>query len=123
MTFLLGDTPPPPAPLAPALDPVAEAAPEAPGGLAYLALCAGCHGLEGSGVPNTMVAMRGNSTLRLSDPRNLIVSMLDGIRSTKFPVRAEHAGDAGLCRKVEQINKLPTLQTICVSPLAAKGPT
>ncbi len=83
VTFLMGDTPPPPAPLAPA-SPVADSA-IGPGRLAYLSLCAGCHGLDGSGVPNTTVAMRGNTTLRLSDPRNLIVSMLDGIPAQNFP--------------------------------------
>jgi mono/diheme cytochrome c family protein len=31
--------------------------------------------------------MRNNSTLRLSDPRNLIVAMLDGIGSENFPHR------------------------------------
>ena len=33
----------------------------------------------GNGIPNKVVALRGNSTLRLADPRNLIVAMLDGI--------------------------------------------
>ena len=51
----------------------------------YMALCAGCHGLDGNGVPNTVVAMRDNSTLRLADPRNLIVAILDGIGSENFP--------------------------------------
>jgi mono/diheme cytochrome c family protein len=85
--YLLGDNPPPAAPL-PAV------APTGPGGAdlsagrnSYLALCAGCHGLEGNGVPNTVVAMRGNSTLRLADPRNLIVAMLDGIGAENFPHR------------------------------------
>ena len=50
-----------------------------------MALCAGCHGLDGTGVPNTVVALRGNTTLRLADPRNLIVSILDGIGAQNFP--------------------------------------
>jgi mono/diheme cytochrome c family protein len=50
-----------------------------------LDLCAGCHGLNGDGIPNTVVAMRGNTMLRLADPRNLIVSMLDGIPAQNFP--------------------------------------
>jgi hypothetical protein len=33
-----------------------------PGRITYLSLCAGCHGLDGNGVPNTVVAMRGNTT-------------------------------------------------------------
>ena len=87
-TYLLGDAPRPPAPL-PDIGPAESAA--AAGGtgrMSYVALCAGCHGLDGDGVPNTVVAMRGNSTLRLTDPRNLIVAMLDGIGSENFPHRA-----------------------------------
>ncbi|MGB7835921.1 MAG: cytochrome c, partial [Xanthobacteraceae bacterium] len=81
VTYLMGDTPPPPAslPSAPA------AATASPGRITYLALCAGCHGLDGDGFPNTVVPMRGNTTLRLTDPRNLIVSMLDGIPAQNFP--------------------------------------
>jgi mono/diheme cytochrome c family protein len=50
-----------------------------------LALCAGCHGLDGNGVPNTVVEMRNNSTLRLADPRNLVIAMLDGVGWQNFP--------------------------------------
>jgi mono/diheme cytochrome c family protein len=57
----------------------------AAGRLTYVALCAGCHGFKGEGVPNTVVAMHGNTTLRLANPRNLIVSMLDGIAAQSFP--------------------------------------
>ena len=81
VTYLMGDTPPPPVAL-PDAPPGADAT---PGRSTYLALCAGCHGLGGNGIPNTVVAMRGNSTLRLADPRNLIVSMLDGIGAQNFP--------------------------------------
>jgi len=79
VTYLLGDTPPPAVPLS------AATVPDGPGRRLYVALCAGCHGLEGGGEPNTVVAMRGNSTLRQSDPRNLIVSTLDGIEAQGFP--------------------------------------
>jgi mono/diheme cytochrome c family protein len=69
----------------PVIDPAQiGAAASGTGRLSYLALCAGCHGLDGNGVPNTMVAMRNNSTLRLADPRNLIVAMLDGIGWENF---------------------------------------
>jgi mono/diheme cytochrome c family protein len=84
-TYLLGDDPWPPAPL-PEIDPAAAAS--GAGRMSYVALCAGCHGLDGDGVPNTVVAMRANSTLRLADPRNLIVAMLDGIGAENFPHRA-----------------------------------
>src|SRR6516164_7790354 len=82
--YLIGDNPPPPAPL-PAAAATGSAAASAAGRTSYVALCAGCHGLDGNGMPNTVVAMRNNSTLRLADPRNLIVAMLDGIGAENFP--------------------------------------
>jgi mono/diheme cytochrome c family protein len=83
-TYLMGDRPPPPAAPPGAPSPTDVAA-TASGRVTYVALCAGCHGLNGEGVPNTVVAMRGNTTLRLANPRNLIVSMLDGIAAQSFP--------------------------------------
>jgi mono/diheme cytochrome c family protein len=83
-TFLLGDSPPPAAALAVVVAPAASPANDA-GRTSYVALCAGCHGLEGAGVPDTIVALSGNTTLRLSDPRNLIVTILDGIAAETFP--------------------------------------
>ena len=80
----MGDRPLPPTRLPDAALP-AELAEAATGRVTYVALCAGCHGLTGEGVPNTIVAMRGNTTLRLPNPRNLIVSMLDGIQAQSFP--------------------------------------
>jgi mono/diheme cytochrome c family protein len=95
--YLLGDNPPPPAP-APVTE-IAAAGNDA-GRISYVALCAGCHGLEGNGVPNTVVAMRGNSTLRLADPRNLIVAMLDGIGSENFPHRESMQAMPGFSDKL-----------------------
>ncbi|KWR76379.1 cytochrome c [Cupriavidus sp. IDO] len=81
-TYLLGDQPPAPQ----AAKPVnADAAQLAPGRQHYLAVCAGCHGREGEGKPHVAVSMAGNSTVRNADPRNLIVSMLDGIEAQRFP--------------------------------------
>jgi mono/diheme cytochrome c family protein len=99
-TYLLGDRPPPSAPL-PVIPPadIATGADRA-GRISYLALCAGCHGLEGNGVPNTVVAMRGNSTLRLADPRNLIVAMLDGIGAENFPHRQSMQAMPGFADKL-----------------------
>jgi mono/diheme cytochrome c family protein len=95
-TYLLGDNPPPPA-----VDPVASAAAaNGAGRMSYVALCAGCHGLDGDGVPNTVVAMRANSTLRLADPRNLIVAMLDGIGAENFPHRASMQAMPGFSDKL-----------------------
>jgi mono/diheme cytochrome c family protein len=51
----------------------------------YVAVCAGCHGREGEGKPHVAVSMAGNSTVRNTDARNLIVSMLDGIEAQRFP--------------------------------------
>jgi mono/diheme cytochrome c family protein len=100
VTFLLGDSPPPPVPL-PTADPaVLEAAASGAGRTDYVALCAGCHGLEGNGLPNTVVALRNNSTLRLADPRNLLVAMLDGIGPENFPHRASLQAMPGFADKL-----------------------
>jgi mono/diheme cytochrome c family protein len=100
VTFLLGDSPPQPAPPS-AVDPAAgNAATSGAGRVSYLALCAGCHGLEGNGVPNTVVPMRNNSTLRLADPHNLVVTMLDGIGSEKFPGRPSMQTMPGFAEKL-----------------------
>jgi mono/diheme cytochrome c family protein len=98
-TYLLGDNPPPPAPL-PATDAMESAAASEVGRMSYVALCAGCHGLDGNGMPNTVVAMRNNSTLRLADPRNLIVAMLDGIGAANFPHRASMQAMPGFSDKL-----------------------
>jgi mono/diheme cytochrome c family protein len=98
-TYLLGDIPPPPAPL-PASDGTESAAASEMGRTSYVALCAGCHGLEGNGMPNTVVAMRSNSTLRLADPRNLIVAILDGIGAANFPYHASMQAMPGFSDKL-----------------------
>jgi mono/diheme cytochrome c family protein len=101
VTFLLGDNPPQPAPPS-AVDPAAvNAAMSGAGRVSYVALCAGCHGLDGNGVPNTVVPMRNNSTLRLADPHNLVVTMLDGIGSENFPGRASMQTMPGFADKLD----------------------
>jgi mono/diheme cytochrome c family protein len=80
VTYLLGDHPPVPPPAA-----MPAAAANLPGRVPYLSLCAGCHGLDGNGKPHTVVAMRRNSVLRLDNPHNLILTMLDGIGAQDFP--------------------------------------
>jgi mono/diheme cytochrome c family protein len=97
--YLLGDNPPPPAPL-PATDATESAAASEMGRRSYVALSAGCHGLDGNGMPNTVVAMRNNSTLRLADPRNLIVAMLDGIGAANFPHHASTQAMPGFSDKL-----------------------
>ena len=98
-TYLLGDDPPPPAPL-PTVDATSALGADGSGRMSYVALCAGCHGLDGDGVPNTAVAMHANSTLRLADPRNLIVAMLDGIGAENFPHRASMQAMPGFSDKL-----------------------
>jgi mono/diheme cytochrome c family protein len=49
-----------------------------------LNVCAGCHAVGGEGKPHIAVAMRGNTTLRLEDPRNLVRVIEDGIGEQKF---------------------------------------
>lgn len=94
-TFLLGDKPPPPVAVA-----AAGAAAEGAGRISYVALCAGCHGLDGNGVPNTIVAMRDNSTVRLDDPRNLLVTMLHGIGAENFALRQAMQAMPGFADKL-----------------------
>jgi mono/diheme cytochrome c family protein len=100
VTYLLGDSPPAMAP--PSTNDPADisAAANGTGRITYVALCAGCHGLDGNGVPNTVVAMRNNSTLRLADPRNLVVAMLDGIGSENFPHRESMQKMSGFSDKL-----------------------
>ncbi|SAK91687.1 gluconate 2-dehydrogenase (acceptor) [Caballeronia glebae] len=82
-TYLLGDAPVKPAPLsAVKLDDPAQ---RTAGRGFYLDSCAGCHGFDGQGKPHVAVGMDGNSTLRQADPRNLVVSTLDGIEAQRFP--------------------------------------
>lgn len=82
-TFLLGDQPPE----AKALNEVAfdKLSPSAQKGRQqYLNVCAGCHAAGGEGKPHIAVAMRGNTTLRLDDPRNLLRVIEDGIGEQQF---------------------------------------
>jgi mono/diheme cytochrome c family protein len=96
-TYLMGDQPPPPAAL-PAATPAAQSL--AAGRSTYLAVCAGCHGGAGEGRPNVAVAMLGNSTVRDADPRNLVVSTLDGIAEQRFPGTAAMQAMPGFAGKL-----------------------
>lgn len=82
-TFLLGDHPPQPKPWVKVkLEDMSASAQQ--GRQTYLNVCAGCHGVEGEGKPHIAVAMQGNTTLRLKDPRNLVRVIMDGIDEQKF---------------------------------------
>ena len=78
-TYLLGDAPPRPAVLGSA------AATSGAGERHYFNLCAGCHGRDREGVPNVAVSLRDNTSVRDSDPHNLIVAILDGLPEHDFP--------------------------------------
>ncbi|MDM0113864.1 cytochrome c [Variovorax sp. J22R133] len=82
VTFMTGDKPL--APQAPVEDPGADQK-FAAGRQTYLNVCAGCHAVNGEGKGHVAIPMAGNSTLRLGDPRNLVVSIIDGIPTQKFP--------------------------------------
>ncbi|MDQ3202851.1 MAG: cytochrome c [Pseudomonadota bacterium] len=82
-TFLLGDQPPAAKVVADVpLDQLGASAKR--GRQDYLNVCAGCHAAEGEGKPHIAVAMRGNTTLRLEDPRNLLRVIEDGIGEQQF---------------------------------------
>ncbi|HEY4079536.1 MAG TPA: c-type cytochrome [Burkholderiaceae bacterium] len=80
--YVTGDAPLPPLPVQANL---AAEQQFAAGRQTYLNVCAGCHGRDGEGRDHVAVAMLGNSTLRQADPRNLIVSVLDGLPAQQFP--------------------------------------
>ena len=88
----------------------------------YLNVCAGCHGRDGEGKPHVAVAMLGNSTLRLADPRNLVVSVLDGLPAQEFPGlerMQDMPGFAGTLSDAE----IAELATICVPDSVGRAPT
>jgi mono/diheme cytochrome c family protein len=80
--FLTGDNALPPQP---AKEDQAAADKLETGRQTYLNMCAGCHGRDGEGRPHVAVAMAGNSTLRLADPNNLLISTLHGLPAQQFP--------------------------------------
>lgn len=51
----------------------------------YLELCSGCHGVEGQGIPHVIVPLSTNASLRLTSPRNLVRTILEGIPGHRFP--------------------------------------
>lgn len=69
----------PPAPVAVAPELAASAR------ATYDSLCAGCHGVEGQGIPNVIVPLATNASLRLANARNLNHTIMDGIPAQRFP--------------------------------------
>lgn len=80
VTYLLGDKPMPGKAIAASVPGTPEQ-----GRRHYLDLCSGCHGRDGEGVPNVAAALRGNSSVRDTDPHNLVVAILDGLPEHDFP--------------------------------------
>ncbi len=106
-TFLMGDQPPPSKPVLP--QPLAQLSDSAKlGRQDYLNVCAGCHGGNGEGVPHVAVAMNGNTTLRLDDPRNLLRVIDDGIHAQQFSGFERMQPMPGFVEKLsdEQLNNL-----------------
>lgn len=98
--YLLGDRPAVPRTVQIARN---DSAASGPGRGHYLNLCSGCHGRDGQGVPHVAPGLRDNSSVRDTDPHNLIVAILDGLPEHDFPGRermqdmpgfAEDLGDA-----------------------------
>lgn len=94
-TYLLtapdGSVPAPSAPPAPMPAVISSAGLEG-GRVQYLNACAGCHGNAGEGIPNVAPAMRGNATLALADPLNLVTVILNGVPVQTFPGRQRMYG-------------------------------
>jgi mono/diheme cytochrome c family protein len=67
-----------------------------------LNVCAGCHAVGGEGKPHIAVAMRGNTTLRLEDPRNLVRVIDEGIGEQKFAGFEHMQPMPGFARKLSQ---------------------
>lgn len=97
-TYLLGE---PPIAAQPVKAVAIDHASLEPGRQTYLNLCAGCHGRDGEGKPQVAVAMAGNSTVRDVDPRNLIVSVLDGLPAQDFPGLARMQDMPGFARDLD----------------------
>jgi mono/diheme cytochrome c family protein len=51
----------------------------------YTNLCSGCHGAEGQGIPHVVVPLATNASLRISDGRNFVHTVLHGISAQRFP--------------------------------------
>ncbi|MVW70840.1 c-type cytochrome [Bordetella sp. 15P40C-2] len=55
-----------------------------PGRHAYISACAGCHGMQGEGIPNVAPPMKGNATVMMDSPANLLTVVLHGIETQTF---------------------------------------
>ena len=104
-TYLMGDQPlsPQPARSNRAIDPEAIAR----GRDSYVAVCAGCHGFDGEGKPHIAPPMVSNTSLRLSDPGNLLTVLIDGVPEQRYPngeVMQEMPGFYGVLSRQELVD-------------------
>ncbi len=82
-TYLMGDQPLPPVPVKP--HPAIDAEAHAKGKDTYVAVCAGCHGIDGEGKAHIAPPMDTNTSLRLSDPGNLLTVLIEGVPEQRYP--------------------------------------
>jgi Cytochrome c. len=90
--------------------------------MSYVALCAGCHGLDGNGMPNTVVAMRNNSTLAAC--RSAQSDRGDAGRhwGANFPHHASMQAMPGFSDKLSDA-EAAALANYCASPGAGRRAT
>nr|WP_255720422.1 cytochrome c [Acuticoccus kalidii] len=55
-----------------------------PGRVVFVEACAGCHGMTGEGIPNVAPPMRGNATITLANPLNLLSVIVNGVPDQTF---------------------------------------
>ncbi len=76
--YLMDDNPPP------AKKSVQSASADDSGRQLYLNSCAGCHGTNGEGVPHVASDMINNTSVRSSNPRNLVKVIHEGVAARDF---------------------------------------
>lgn len=104
-TYLMGDQPLPAQPANPGQAVDSEA--NARGRDAYVAVCAGCHGLDGEGKPHIAPPTVSNTSLRLSNPGNLLTVLINGVPEQRYPngeVMQEMPGFSGVLSSQELVD-------------------
>lgn len=84
------------------------------GGDVYVAVCAGCHGINGEGKPHIAPPMTTNTSLRLSDPGNLLRVLIDGVPRQQYPngeVMQEMPGFADTLSNQEMVDLANFMRT------------
>ena len=81
----------------------------------YFALYAGCHGPDDDGLPNTVVVLRENTTVRLRDPRNLIALIMDGVPAQNFPNLQRLQAMPGIADELEDEQTARLVKYLCLT--------